>query len=122
MLNHDYNENIKNIPINTATGSTCEISPSLRFYFCQPVYFNSDNSTFTSDSTEEIGRFVGIIENAGHAMEFSILKITNNKVISRSNVRPTVESTSHNPRIYPLTTPEFIKSWHLPSAHLEDNE
>ena len=40
VLNHTYNVTIKNTPFNTAIGSTCDISPMLRFYFWQLVYFN----------------------------------------------------------------------------------
>ena len=33
VSNHAYNANIKNIPLNAVTGSTCDISPFLRFHF-----------------------------------------------------------------------------------------
>ena len=79
--------------MNAATGSNCDISPLLSFHLWMPVYFNSYESSFPSDSTEEIGRFVGIIENAGHDMNFSILNEITNKVISRSNSRPTGKPT-----------------------------
>ena len=86
-LNHTYNESIKNIPINVATGSTCDISPLLRFHFWQPIYFNAEDKGFPSTPTETKGRFVGISENAGHAMTFKIFNPAANKVIDRSNVR-----------------------------------
>ena len=81
-----------------------------------------DDSTFPSDSTEEIGRFLRISENAGHDINFSIINITTNKVIIRSNVRLVGEPTLPNLRVDLLNTPDVVKSWHLPSAHLEDRE
>ena len=109
---------IKNIPINAATVSTCDISPLLLFHFCQPVYFDSDDSTFSSDSIEETGRFTCISENAGHDITFSILNITTNKVISRSNISLEVETISPNLRTDILTVSKVVKSWYLTSAHL----
>ena len=55
-------------------------------------------------------------------MNFSILNITTNKVISGSNVRLVGESSSPNLRIETLTTPEVAKSYHLPSTNLEDDK
>ena len=43
VLNHTYNSTIQSIPINAATGSTCYISPLLRFHFCQ--HFTSTHIT-----------------------------------------------------------------------------
>ena len=54
--------------------------------------------------------------------DFSVLKITTNKVISRSNARPAGEPTSPNLMIDPLTAPEVVKNRYLPSDCLEDNE
>ena len=121
VLNHVYNSTIQHIPINAAAGLTCEISHLLRFRFWQPVYLNSDDSSFPSDSTEEIGRSVGISENLGNNMTFSILNTTTNKVISRSNVSPIGEPTSLNLMIDPLTTPEVVTSRHPPLENAEDN-
>ena len=84
----------------------CDISSLLRFHFWKHVCFNSDDSKFPSDSTEEIGRFAKISENVGCDMNFSILNTTTNEVISRSNVRPTGKPAPPNLRIDPLTTPE----------------
>ena len=124
VLNHAYNETIKTIPMNAATGSTCYVSPLIRFHFWNHFTstFDSYESSFSSNSIEETGRFLGISENVVHAMIFSILKITTNKVISRSNVIPLGEPTSPNLIMYPLTTPEVVKSLHLPSNFLKDDK
>ena len=114
--------NYSNIPINADAGSTCNVSPLLRFHFWQPIYFNSDYSRFPSDSTEETGRFAGISENAFHDVTFSILNAITNKVINRSNARQTCEPTSPNLRISPITAPEVVSSRHFPSDYVKDNE
>ena len=56
--------------MNESTCSTCDIPPLLRFHFWKLLYFNSDGSTFPSDSTEESVKFVFISENVGHDMIF----------------------------------------------------
>ena len=108
VLNHTYNATIKNIPMNVATCSTCDISPLLSFHFWQPVYFKLDDSNFPGDFTEETDRFVDVSENVGNDMTFSILNTTTHKVINRSNVRPAGEPASPNLRIDPLTAPEIV--------------
>ena len=52
ILNHTHNAAIKNIPINAATGSTCDIFPLHRFQFWQPAYFKANNSVFSDDTNE----------------------------------------------------------------------
>ena len=64
---------------------------------------------------------MGISENVGHYMAFSILITTTNKVINISSVRPAGDPASPNLRLDPLTTPEIVKSRHLPST-LEHSE
>lgn len=73
MLNHTYNSTIKNMPLNTSTGSTCSTSPLLCFHFWQPVYHNTKNISFFNDAPEGKCRFAGISKNAGHDMTFKIL-------------------------------------------------
>ena len=65
---------------------------------------------------------MGISENVGHDMTFSILNTATNKVVSMSNVRLVDEPTSPNIRIDPLTTPNVVTSRHLPSVHLKSDE
>ena len=122
VLNHVQNSTIENIPTNQATGSTCDVLPLLRFHFWQPIYFNSDGISFTSDSTEEVGQFVGSSDNVGHDVTFFILNTTANKGISRSKFRPVAEPISPNLRNDPLTAPEVVTSRHSPSDYLENNE
>ena len=108
--------------MNVAKGSTCEISPLLRFYFLQLFCYNLDDNNFLSDPTEETGQLSGISQDSAHDVTFSILNITTNKFISRSNFRLVGEPSSPNLRIYPLTAPDIVKYRHLPSTHVEDKK
>ena len=110
VLNHAYNVTINNAPINAATGSTCDISPLLRFHFWQPVCFNADDAGFPSKSTELKGRFVGISENTGHAITFRIFNPATSKIIDRSHVRPADEPDLPNLKADCLTAPKVAKS------------
>ena len=99
LLNNVYNSTIRAVPIQKLNGSTNDISPLLRFYFYEPVYYKLDDADFPSDSREKRGYFVGIAENVGHAMTFKILTDDTNKVIYRSNVRPALSPSDRNRRL-----------------------
>ena len=86
-------------PLNALTGSTIDISPLLRFYFWEEVYYKLDDSNFPSESREQLGNFVGIAESVGHAMTFKILTRDTKKVIFRSNVRSAHSDSDSNRRI-----------------------
>ena len=66
-------------------GSTPDISNLLQFVFWEPVYYFAVEPK-VGDTTELLGRFVGISENVGHAMTYKILT-ESDKVISRAEVR-----------------------------------
>ena len=63
-----------------------------------------------------------VSDNVGYEMTLSILNTTNNKVISRHNVRPTGELTSPNLRIDPITAPEVVTFRNSSYDYVEDNE
>ena len=105
------------MPINAATGSTCDISPLLRFYFWQPVYFNAEDAGFLNASTEIKGRFVGTSKNAGHAMTFKVFIPATSKVIDRSNIQAADEPDLLNLRANCLTAPEVVTSLHGKSTN-----
>ena len=100
------------MPLNAATGSTGDISPMLRLYFWKPVYFNEDDMSLPSDTTEVRGRFVGISENVVHDMTVKILNSYTKKIINRSVARPADDAKLPNLRAEPLTYPEVIKLLH----------
>ena len=78
-------------PIEWLLGYTPDISSLLQFIFYEPVYYAMHEPSFPSDSTELIGRFVGISENVGHAMTYRILT-ENGKIISRAVVRSALKT------------------------------
>ena len=79
-------------PIEWLLGYTPDISVLLHFRFWEPVYYAKYDAKFPSDSTEELGRFVGIAENVGNAMTFKILT-KESKIIHRSVVRSATKET-----------------------------
>jgi hypothetical protein len=116
LLNNTWCEAVDDIPIHMSTGSTNDISPLLCFHFCEPVYYEFDDSDFLSDSCEKHGHFVGISKSVGHAMTVKILTDDTLKVIHRSNVRLALNPHAKNLRLDPLkpgnvATP-IIKSCH----------
>ena len=90
------------MPLQCAKGSTQDISPLLRFYWWEPVYFKVDDTTFPSTSREERGHFVGISHNVGHAMTYKILCYQSLTVIHRANLRSAANPTGPNLRLDPL--------------------
>ena len=52
VLNHSCNATIKNTPLNASTGSTCDMPPFLRFHFLEPVFFNTEEASFSSNRPE----------------------------------------------------------------------
>ncbi len=62
ILNYSYCASISAVPSQLLTGSTPDISPILRFYWWQTVYYKVDDSDFLSDSRELCGHFVSIAE------------------------------------------------------------
>ena len=100
LLNHTASAVLDwRTPLERLTGTTPDISPLLRFYWWQPVYYKLDDSDFPSDTREKSGRFVGIAEHVGHAMTYKILTDDTHKIISRSNVRPADDPLTPNLRL-----------------------
>jgi hypothetical protein len=58
----------------------------LQFQFWEPVLYAKYDGKFPSDSTELMGRFVGIAENVGHSMTHKLLS-EDGKVIHRAVAR-----------------------------------
>ena len=87
LLNHTYNESIKDVPLNRLTGTTVDISPLLRFHFWQKVYYKKEENTFPFESKEGVGHIVGISEHVGPMMTWKVLTIDTRKVLYRSQIR-----------------------------------
>ena len=59
VLNHTVSEILAwRTPLEQLTGKTPDISPLLRFYWWQPVYYKLDDYEFPSDTIEKRGCFV----------------------------------------------------------------
>jgi hypothetical protein len=110
LLNLTYNWTIGGIPLQIAEGTTQDISPLLRFYWWEPVYYKVDDASFPSDSREERGHFVGISRNVGNAMTYKILCDKSLKVLHRSNLRSAANPSDPNLRLDPLDGEKLPKS------------
>jgi hypothetical protein len=59
------------------TGEISDISIMNFFTFYEELYFSIDDPTILSDTSEELGYFVGFAKSVGDAMTFKVLnKIT----------------------------------------------
>ena len=102
-------------PIEWMLGHTPDISVLLQFQFWEPVYYQKYDAKFPSDSTEELGRFVGIAETTGHSMTYKILT-AELKIIHRAVVRTATKEHGYSnvradkeaPNLAPPTHPEVI--------------
>ena len=97
------------MPLNTSTGSIWDMPPLLHFHFWDSALFNTEDASFTSDVPEERESFVGISKNVGHEMTFKIINISTNKIVNRSNVRPSNDDKHHNLRADAIASPKLIK-------------
>ena len=87
VQNHTAVKSLGNrTPIEWLLGYTPDITVLLQFQFWEPVYYAKYDGKFPADSTECLGRFVGIAECVGNAMTFRILT-EERKVINRAVVR-----------------------------------
>ena len=93
-----------------AEGATQDISPLLRFYWWEPIYFKIDDASFPSDSHEKRGHFVGISRNVGDAMTYKVLCDKSLKVIHRANLRFAANPSDLNLRLDPLDGEKLPKS------------
>jgi hypothetical protein len=115
-VNLTYNWTIGGIPLQCAEGSTQDISPLLRFYWWEPVYFKVDDAVFPSSSREERGHSLGISTNVGHAMTYKILCDKSLTVLHQSNLRSTNNPSDPTLRLDPLDgenlpqSPRIVKS------------
>jgi hypothetical protein len=61
------------VPLTKLLGSTVDISPLLCFHFWEHVYYHHPETSFPSDSKEELGNIVGISEHSGHTLTYKVL-------------------------------------------------
>jgi hypothetical protein len=126
VLNHCWNDNIKNVPLTALLGVTVDTSILLRYHFWQQVYFKAIEPGFPSDSKERLGHVVGISEHVGHAFTWKILDSVTHKVIHRSLCRP-INDESLNRRLHKNTSKDtsvrpIIQSKTFDCADVEDDK
>ena len=96
-------------PVEWLLGYTPDITVFLQFEFWEPVYYAKYDAQFPSDTTELLGRFVGISENVGNAMTFKVLSCEE-KIINRGVVRSAMgEGAFINKRADQLATAPIAK-------------
>ena len=114
ILNHVATESLQwKTPMQMLTGETSDISIITNFVFYEKVYYSRVHTSFPSQSTEEIGYFVGFGESVGDAMTFKVLTSDTKKIIYRSNVRSAENDATFNKRLKPVMDQPnviFIKS------------
>ena len=92
-------------PIEWLLGVTPDISVLLQFQFWEPVYYMKYDEKFPSDSTELLGRFVGISENVGHAMTYKILT-EDDRIIHRAVARSALKEGGFDNRKAKAAAPQ----------------
>jgi hypothetical protein len=89
-------------PIYVGFGTTPDIIALLLFNFSQHILFHENGASFPN-SKENSGRFVGIAENFGDALEFLVLTDDTHGVIGRSDIRIADDPLDPNQRV--IVTP-----------------
>ncbi len=122
LLNLTYNWTLCGIPLQCAEGLTQDISPLLRFYWWEPVYFKVDDTPFSSTSPEECGHFVGISTNVGHAMTYKILCDKLLTVLHWSNLCSASNPSNPNLLLDPLDGENLPQSSRIVRSVQDDAE
>ncbi len=74
-------------PYEALTNQVADISPWLYYSFWDKVYYRAEDPGYPSESTEKIGRFVGVSENVGNHMTFLVLTPDFKHILHRSDIR-----------------------------------
>jgi hypothetical protein len=105
LMNHLAHDKLGGLtPITRAFGTEADISALLQFHWWQPVYYAAHGSSstksgsFSSESKEKLGRWVGVAEKQGDALTYLVLTDDTQQVIARSAVRPASEPMFPNKR------------------------
>jgi hypothetical protein len=81
-----YNTTLNDVPLIHLQGSTVDISVLLRLHFWHPVYFKLYNSSFPSESREDLSHVVGISEDFGPALTYKVLTSESDVIIYHSSL------------------------------------
>ena len=109
-LNHLANKTLKwTTPLEKLTGRKPDISSILIYNFWDKIYYKHINAKFPHESSEKLGRFVGVADSVGHALTFKILS-GESKIIFRSKIRSAEMEYLKNKIIEPDIKKEIVKS------------
>ena len=84
------------IPLLVLYGITPDISIMLLYTFYQPVFYDTHDQHFPSESEERAAFWVGFGEHCGDAMTHKLLDKITQKIIYRSAVRPLTKSNPNH--------------------------
>ena len=124
VLNHTANKTLRwRTPLQALTGIRPDISSIMIYQFWEKVYYKDINADFPSDSSEKLGRFVGVADNVGHALTYKVLS-TEEKIIFRSRLRSATHTDLKNKILEPETTQtlrsKFERDGVLPTIDVDD--
>ena len=89
-------------PLQALYGMKPDVSALVIFRFWEKVYYKHINANFPNNSTERIGRFVGVADNVGHVLTYKILS-DEQRIIFRSRIRSAESTEVKNKILEPLT-------------------
>jgi hypothetical protein len=75
-------------PIEKAHGQKPDVSALLQFRWFEPVLYHNPSASFPTESTEKLGRWVGVAEHIGDALTYLVLDDVSEQVILRSALDP----------------------------------
>ena len=107
VLNHTCEVKDTKTPLEKAHGQPVDVSALMQFRWFEPVLYHapdaSFHASFPSESTEKLGRWVGVADHVGDALTYLILDDASQLVVPRSVVCTAPSAQHPNLR---ATTPQ----------------
>ena len=103
VLNHTCEVKDTKTPLEKAHGQPVDVSALMQFRWFEPVLYHAPDASFPSESTEKLGRWVGVADHVGDALTYLILDDASQLVVPRSVVRTALSAQHPNLR---ATTPQ----------------
>ena len=95
-MNHTVNKTLGwHTPLQALNGTKLDISAITIYQFWEKIYYKHINAEFPHDSTEKIGRFMGVADHMGHALTYKILS-NDNIILYRSVIRSAIKTDVRN--------------------------
>ena len=106
VLHHTCEVKDTKTPLEKAHGQPVDVSALMQFRWFEPVLYHAPDASFPSESTEsteKLGRWVGVADHVGDALTYLILDDASQLVVPRSVVRTALSAQHPNLR---ATTPQ----------------